>query len=119
MPDADQVILEVVRGLRDPSSLSSIGVNVTFNKGMLEIDNATSLLVVAQSRDVAKGLLRLRHDPQALQRWASFLLASSAIIDLSLEDDQYGDVLLEGLWDAHGGGPVRPGAIAAAEELRE
>jgi hypothetical protein len=53
-----------------------------------------------------------------LQRWASVMLAGSAVIDLSaLENTVIGNTLLEGLWQAAESGTVDPEIRRAAVQL--
>ena len=109
--------MEAVRGLRHWDSLASIGITVRVGENECEIDNPSKQVVSVSPRDVAEGFVRLAADPQALRKWASVLLAGSAFLDLRLEDDPYGQILLEGLWDANDDGRVRQGALLAAREL--
>ena len=52
-----------------------------------------------------------------LTEWAEVLLAGSSFLDLQLEDHGYGAALLEALWEASAGEPIRESAILAAQEL--
>lgn len=112
-----RAVLEAVRGLRGWDALTSIGITVKVGEAGCEIDNPLQQVVRVSPRDVAEGLVRLSGDPRALQRWASVLLAGSTFLDLQLEDDPYGQALLDGLWDANENGHVRQGAQLAAREL--
>jgi hypothetical protein len=112
-----QVALEAVRGLRDWDALASIGITVKVGENECEIENPSGQVITVSPSDVAEGFVRLSADPSALKRWASVLLSGSGFLDLKLENDQYGQVLLEGLWDASDDGRARQGALLAAREL--
>lgn len=114
---AARTVLEAVRGLRDWDSITSVGITIRVGETDCEIDNPSKHVVTVLPEDIAEGFVRLSSDPQALKKWATVLLAGSAFLDLKLEDDAYGQILLEGLWDASDDGRVRQGALLAAREL--
>jgi hypothetical protein len=112
-----EAILEFVRGRSDLETLAPLGITTTVDGERLVIDNPRGYVAAAEARDVAEGLLTLAARGDELRRWAALLLAASPFVELRLDDVPYGDVLLEGLWDASGGEPVRVAALLAAKEL--
>lgn len=116
-PRITEAALAAVRGLRDWASLESLGVIVRIGESECDIDNSSQHVVSVSPRDVAEGLVRLSSDPDSLRTWANVLLAGSNFLDLKLEGDPYGQILLEGLWDASDEGRVRRSALLAAREL--
>jgi hypothetical protein len=110
-------ILDFVRGRRDVESLTPLGITVTTEGDSVAVENPRRYVVTATANDVAEGLLRLASREEELRRWAGLLLAASPFVELALDDVPYGDVLLEGLWDASAGEPVRVAALLAAKEL--
>jgi hypothetical protein len=99
-------------------SLGSLGITIGAEGEELVIENPNAHVAAASPADVAEGLLALASRKDELRRWAALLLAASAFVDLELDEVPYGDVLLEGLWDASAGQPVRAAALLAAKELR-
>jgi hypothetical protein len=113
-----EAILAFVRGRTDVESLAPLGINVSAEGDTVVIDNPHGYVVRALPADVAEGFLTLASRGDELQRWAALLLAATPFVDLDLDEIPYGDVLLEGLWDASAGEPVRASALLAARELR-
>ena len=117
MLSAQRLILEVVRGQRGWDELESVGITVRLREDDAVIENPHGHMAVAEPKDVAEGLLNHATDVEELRSWAALLLASAPFVQLNLEGHAYGEVLLEGLWDASAGEPVRQSALLAAKEL--
>jgi hypothetical protein len=117
IPEVARAARDAVRGLRNWDSLTSVGISVKVGESACEIDNPSKQVVSVEPKDVAEGFVRLSGDPVALRNWANVLLAASAFLDLRLETDAYGQILLEGIWDASNDGSVRQSALLAAREL--
>lgn len=116
-PEILQIAFDVVHGRRDLGALAEIGISLRVAGNNVEVDNPSGRVIPVSPRDVAEGFVRLSDDPELLKRWATVLLSGAGFLDLKLEDDRYGQVLLEGLWDASDDGRVRQGALWAAKEL--
>ena len=114
--DESEVIREMVRGERPWSDLPSLDIVVHMERNTFSADNPRKIEVRIHSRDVAQGLLRLRNDRRDLRRWAWIILAAD-FVDLALEEEPDGDILLDALWDASFGEPVSEEAFATVERL--
>lgn len=117
MQNSQGLILEAVRGRRTWDELESIGITVSFLEADAVIENPHGHVAVAEPKDVAEGFLNHATDAEQLREWAAILLAGASFVQLNLEGHTYGEVLLEGLWDASAGEPVRQSALLAAKEL--
>lgn len=111
------LIRECVRGLRSWDTLEAIGVSIEQVGERVVYSNPWNHVVPVLPEDVAEGLTRLQGDTSRLQAWAEVLLGGSNFLELHLEDQHYGETLLEALWEASAGEPVRQSAILAAREL--
>lgn len=118
MTPEQEHILAFVRGHRAVEALASLGISVTSDGDSIVVDNPHGWVAIAAPQDVAEGLLALASKTEDLRRWASLLLAATPFVDLALDDVPYGDALLEALWDATNGEPIRASALLAAQELR-
>jgi len=111
------MIRECIRGVRPWNDLEAIGIGIESDGDRLVVENPRGHLAVATPEDVAEGFTRLAEDTDRLSEWASILLGASSFIDLRLENQVYGEALLEGLWEASAGEPIRESAALAAKEL--
>lgn len=111
-------ILAFVRGQREIADLAALGIKVDAEGDNLVVSNPEAHVAVAVPADIAEGMMALAEDGDRLRSWASVLLAAAPFIELALDEAPYGDVLLEALWDASNGEPIRAAALLAARELR-
>lgn len=111
--DSD-VILEVVRGERPWRELATVGIRITFDGNATHAENQRKVVAVARPADVAKGLIAHEANPLELQEWARVMLAGVSFLDLDLEDQPDGDILLDALWNARFGRMVSDRAYQVA-----
>jgi len=76
-------------------------------------------VVMASAEDVAEGIQRMTTASEtAFRRWASALLAASAVVDLAdLETHADGETLLNTLSNARAGVRLTPETVAALQLL--
>jgi hypothetical protein len=112
-----EVLRQFVRGERPWTDLAPLGVSVERHGGRYEIRWLSDLSLPLESRDVAAGLLALRHDPERRRSWADILLGMSFLeLDRTLVGPE-GESLLAALWDAAAGREPSPSAMAVADML--
>jgi hypothetical protein len=119
------VILQVVRGERPLAALSEAGLIVksSYDRGgrrlVYDITNTRNTVAVAKAVDLAMGLLSYLDRPRELRRWAGLIQAGVNFLDIDVEDDPFGEILLDAVWSASFGELVSPEAVAAARVLVE
>jgi hypothetical protein len=113
------ILRDFVRGLRTWQDLELTGVTVAFTEDGCVCKGKGLAVVMASAEDVAEGMQRMRTASEtAFRRWASALLAASAVVDLAdLETHAYGETLLNALWDASAGEPLTPETVAIVQSL--
>ena len=116
-PEPSELIRQCVRGLRPWDALAAIGIAIEQSGERVVYSNPNGHVVAVFPEDVAEGLTRLHGDSTRLQEWAEILLGGSSFVELRLENHSYGEALLEALWEASAGEPVRQSAVLAAREL--
>lgn len=111
-----ELVLEFVRGRRHWRDLERVGVIVSFMDDGCDCEGAGSVVVAPSMRDVAEGLLHYLEGRESdLRRWASVVLAASAVIDLGgLEQHPDGERMISALWDASGGEQIGEEVIELA-----
>lgn len=117
LPSADQtLVLQFVRGERNWQDLAHVGVIVSFMDDGCDCEGGGTVVATPSLRDVAQGLVQYLGGREVdLRRWASVVLAASAVIDLSaLEHDPEGERLLSALWDASSGEPLEEDVVRQA-----
>jgi len=115
---AEEKVLQFVRGELPWGSLKGVGINILLQDGKCEIENSEKLSVKIRASDIARGLLKLYSNSQALKEWATVLLSASSFIDFpGLENETGGDILLSALWDSSFTGSFNKTAFHRAEEL--
>lgn len=121
MPETSdqQVVLDFVQGRRSWRDLEFVGVTVSFMDDGCDCDGQGTIVVAPSAPDIALGLLQKMREPApALQRWASVVLAASAVIDLKhLGEVPDGELLLEAVWEASAGQPIDDASVKFAESL--
>src|SRR5579884_1384252 len=115
----NEIVLEVVRGQRPWTDLGSLGIIITFEGQRTRVQNPTGIVVVAGPADIAQGLLAYRGRPRELRTWARVILAGIPFLDLALEEEPVGDILLDALHNADYGEPISEEAFTVAERLVE
>lgn len=111
-----QEIKQVIRGEKPWINLRVAGVKIAFDNDECKVEGTGNVVVVPSVFDICSGLLRFRNDPVALKQWAAVLLAASSVIDLrELESDPIGNTLLEAIWDASAGAPIKQSILELAE----
>lgn len=118
-PAGEAVVLEFARGERDWRDLELVGLTVSFMDDGCDCDGAGTVVAAPSVRDVAQGFIRhLEAREIDLRRWASVMLAASAVMDLSrLEKHPEGERIISALWDASGGEPVDEDVIRLLRSL--
>lgn len=112
--DISTVITRIVRGEDYWTVLSDLGIQIKHFDSTWEIPYVSIDPIPIEIIDLATGYLNLLEDDY-LSEWASFLLASSPLIDFStLEGSSDGEVLLSGLWDLSFTNTVSQQTIATA-----
>jgi hypothetical protein len=108
-----------VRGELGQKDLENLGIEIKEIKDGYEFRNPRNILVKVSLQDVAEGLLRFRHDPEALRAWAGLVVAGSSFIELDsdFEDNPEGEVLLDCLWNAWFRQDIAEDKFAMAERL--
>lgn len=101
MSKSEESVLRFVRGERPLAELERAGVFVELTPNGCQIDNPFNIAVTVSPRDVARGILNLRHSPTALENWAIVVLGASNLIDFDaeFETDPLADRLKGVLWD--------------------
>lgn len=112
-----ELILQVVRGEKPWTDLARLGITIVFEGSATRVDNPRGMVAVAQPVDIAQGLLEYRDRPDDLRAWARVILAGVPFLDLALDDQPVGDILLDALWDATFGRQLADEAIRTAEQL--
>jgi hypothetical protein len=115
--EEQEALLEVVRGSRPWTDLAAFGVAVRLDDGRRTLTNPRRLTTTASARDLAQGFAKLRHDPAALREWAFVVEAMD--VELAVEGDPAGEMLLEALWDASFGNPIDSKRIDAIVRMVE
>ena len=110
-------IRECVRGLKSWKDLADLGITIERRGDETVYSNLNGYVAIVSPEDVAEGLTRLHGDSVQLGEWAEVVLGGSSFLDLHLEDHGYGAALLEALWEASAGEPIRESAMLAAREL--
>ncbi len=113
----EEMVRACIRGTRPWADLRAVGIELKTTGSILNVENPHNVVATATPTDVAEGFVRLASDPDRLREWASMLLEGSSFIDLKLEGQAYGEALLNGLWEASAGEPLRESAVLAAREL--
>lgn len=117
--DGTNVIRAIVRGERDWTDLTALGIAVLPFEDGFEILNNDLVRGTVSASDVAVGMLRLSTDPIRLRHWAALLLAGSSFVDLDVEGHANGDALLETLWDLSFGAPLTERALTLASRMAQ
>ena len=118
--DSDRnLVLQFVRGERKWRDLGQVGLTISFMDDGCNCDGSGTVVVAPAVGDVASGLVRMVEGPEVeLRRWASVVLAASAVIDLrALELHSDGERILSTLWDASAGVAVEADLIALGRTL--
>lgn len=115
--DNTNLIRAIVRGERDWTDLSGLGIAILPIEGGFEILNNDQVRGTVDASDVAAGMVQLSTNPSRLRDWASVLLAGSSFVDLDLESHADGDALLQTLWDLSFGKPFTAQALALASRI--
>ncbi len=116
-PEPTAFIKACVHGLRPWDALTALGITIERSGDQVVYRNPNRYVVPVFPEDVAEGLTRLEGEPAKLQEWAEVLLGGSVFLELRLEDQAYGEPMLEALWEASAGEPIRQSALLAAREL--
>jgi hypothetical protein len=117
--DDRDVVGGFVRGESSWKVLEEFGARITFGPTGLHLEEPGNIPVdEASAVDVATGFIR-HFGRDTLREWAAVMLATGMVDLSSLESDPRGDVVLEAIWDAAGGEPVRPDHLASMRELAE
>jgi hypothetical protein len=117
LPEEKEVILRVVRGERPWTDLGKLGIDVRIEGDRCTIRNPRGIEATADIQDLASGLLAHQGDPRALRSWAFVVEAGSPFLDLDVEGDPAGEILLDALWKAGFGEPIPKQAVQTAERL--
>lgn len=116
--DPNTVIKACVHGTRPWGTLKDIGITVKVDGARQVYENPHGHKIAVLPEDLAQGLTRLRNNSPQLRQWADVILGASNFIELSgVEDQPYGQALVEALWDLSAGEPIRESALLAAREL--
>jgi hypothetical protein len=111
------LILQVVRGERHWSDLATIGIEVVFEgDAIMRVKSPRGIEAVARSSDIASGLLAYRSNSVASQDWARVVLAGIPFLELDLDEQPIGDILLDALSDARFGQEVSDQAYSVARQ---
>jgi len=110
-------LLKVVHGDAAWESLARWGVRIRPTPDGIEVDNPSAVITRIGERDIAQGMLRLRHDPTRLQEWARTLLAVSILVEINTDGSVYAERLLEELWELSEGHDLSGGAVAICGEI--
>jgi hypothetical protein len=110
---------DFVRGLRTWRDLEHVGLSVSFMDDGCDCDGDGLVVIAATAKEVAEGIARMRSGTEVeFRRWASALLAASAVVDLaSLETHEHGETLLNALWDASSGEVLDPKVVSVVHTL--
>jgi len=110
-----KMILQVVRGERPWSDLSALGITMRLEGNRCAVQNPHGHDASADVHDLAKGLLAHLSKPASLRESALFV--NAADVDQAVEDHPASDTVLDALWDAGFGNPIRPDVVRVLEEL--
>ena len=107
------------RGGREWRALKDGGLTVSFMDDGCDCQGAGTVVAAPSVRDVAQGLIQHLNGREVdLRRWASVMLAASAVIDLrKLEDHPDGERLISALWEASGGEAADEDLVKVARRL--
>jgi len=92
----DQAVLNVVRGLKAPSTLVKYGIAKHGDTWSFPLCDDP---VVVSMQALQAGLMAVKEHRELAREWASFLLAASNVISFEqIEDEPEGEQLIELLW---------------------
>lgn len=113
------LVLDVVSGKAPWSELRRVGLSISFMDDGCDCEGAGFVVATPTVPDIAAGFVRLSWGSGTeLRRWASVMLAASAVIDLgALESHPDGERMLSAIWDASAGVPIDDSTIAVIRRL--
>jgi hypothetical protein len=117
--DSAEIVRSFIRGDRPWQDLRLIGLSVSFMDDGCDCEGKGDVLVTPTIADIARGFLHHASAREVdLRRWASIILAASAVIDLAaLEEHPDGETVLDALWEASAGSEMHEWTLNLLRDL--
>ena len=113
-----QRLQEFVGGQRPWTDLQRLGCDITFDDGVLQLEDKSTIVITPTIRDVASGFTRtLNSGSRAVQEWSAVVLGLNGLDFTSWEGDADADVLMDILWRASSGETIPDGLMAVVTRL--